>query len=512
MSDTYDGPRTKPPGAVQTAHYDYHDANGKVLFRKCRYTPKSFRLCRLDPTVPNKLIWDLKGIEVPLYHLPILLSRPHETVYLAEGERDADWLLAAGLLATTAPFGSKAPWQPQWLKPLEGRNVVALPDSDADGETYVLNFGLAAKPASYKVLHLPGLEMDSGEDVYDWFTRHKGNADWLAQLAVMTPEWSKPLETQEEVAASLLMAMNFPVVEWTAEGIVPTRSLSIWGGRPKAGKSSLLLWLAKCICGGTKFLNTTTRQGKVLLVCLEDSPRRVKHRIEAQGWTPDEIANLTLRFNFPQYHDGGARKIESLARKGYALIGIDTLGRFAPRLDLMNYQDVSAALSHLSLLADRSATPIILPHHTRKGQPGIVTAADPVADLLGSVALAGSADVAAVLYRDRTKPHATFAVTGRDIEERDINILGSPGHFTWQTTEVVQGVTRDSLKARVLEAIEELGGKATLGEIASFLNLTTGGLQQTINGMRSQGLVIQQARRHPYQLPGTKPETPLLDM
>ncbi len=506
MSDTWSGDSTSTTSErpKEVAHYDYHDAEGNIVCRKHRYFPKSFHFSHPDPIVPRKLTWNLKGIQVPLYRLPVLLSRPEEPVYLVEGEKDADLLLTAGLVATTAPFGSKAPWQPQWIEVLQGKDVVALPDADVDGETYVSNFAQATNGnlKSLRVLHLPGLEDDTGGDVWDWFTRYEGNVDWLRQLASVCPLYTPPVPKRTVWNGADLMQEHFPVINWVVDGLVPAMSLSIWGGRPKAGKSSLLLWLAKSVCGGSPFLGVNVMQGKALLILLEDSDRRLQYRLRAQQWTESELANLTIEFTFPTYAKKGIEALRKRIRQGaYTLIGIDTLGRFAPSLDLIDYQMVTGVLGEIALVAQDAGCAIICPHHTRKGLPGVQQAIDPVADLLGSVALAGAADVVGVLYRDRSKPHATFAVTGRDIDERDIHILGSPGTFMWQTTEIIPGVDKDSLKARVLQAVDDLGGQAGITQVATFLDITKGGVQQAMNALVREGTLLQEGRYKPYKLP-----------
>ena len=76
------------------ASYDYLDENGKLLHQTVRFEPKEFRQRRLDKN--GKWIWDLKGIKPVIYHLPRVKEAidKGETIYLAEGEKDADNLVA----------------------------------------------------------------------------------------------------------------------------------------------------------------------------------------------------------------------------------------------------------------------------------------------------------------------------------------------------------------------------------------------------------------------------------
>jgi hypothetical protein len=81
--------------------------------------------------------WVIGGMPEPrpIYNLDLLHNRPGETVYVTEGEKAADAVLAVDLLATTSPHGAKSAGKADW-SPLAGRRVVILPDNDAPGEEY----------------------------------------------------------------------------------------------------------------------------------------------------------------------------------------------------------------------------------------------------------------------------------------------------------------------------------------------------------------------------------------
>ncbi len=92
-------PERKAPRAtlgLVVARYAYRDERGTELFAKLRYEPKDFRIKR-----PNGS-WGLGDARRVMYRLPELLvaGRAGETVYLVEGEKDADRLAGMGLSAT----------------------------------------------------------------------------------------------------------------------------------------------------------------------------------------------------------------------------------------------------------------------------------------------------------------------------------------------------------------------------------------------------------------------------
>jgi hypothetical protein len=74
------------------AVYSYTDEQGNLLFEVVRLTTKEFPVRRPDPT--GKWIWNGDGVRRVLYNLPEVLKA--ETVYIVEGEKDADRLCSLG--------------------------------------------------------------------------------------------------------------------------------------------------------------------------------------------------------------------------------------------------------------------------------------------------------------------------------------------------------------------------------------------------------------------------------
>ena len=113
------------------ATYPYRDEQEEVLFEVCRYEPKDF--LQRAPDGAGGWRWSLKGVRRVLYRLPELVAAaPDVTVFLAEGEKDADRLSSLGLIATTCPGGANN-WRSEYTEALSGRKVVILPDNDPAG-------------------------------------------------------------------------------------------------------------------------------------------------------------------------------------------------------------------------------------------------------------------------------------------------------------------------------------------------------------------------------------------
>jgi hypothetical protein len=90
------------------AEYKYVDTDGNLLYEVVRLDPKDFRQRRPDPTGKYGWSWNLKGVKRLLYRLPQVLRAvaDGQTVYVVEGEKDADKLAELGLTATTNSGGA----------------------------------------------------------------------------------------------------------------------------------------------------------------------------------------------------------------------------------------------------------------------------------------------------------------------------------------------------------------------------------------------------------------------
>jgi putative DNA primase/helicase len=167
--------------------YRYIDSDGKLRHETIRYkNPKKFRQRRPGPD--GKPIWDLKGIETILYRLPELIAAdPLQPVFVVEGEKDVDRLVAMGRVATCNPMGALK-WTGRYSDVLRGRHVIIIGDNDDDGRQHAkeVAYSLQGKATSIKVVELPGVP-EKG-DVSDFFDLG-GTLDQFDELVTWTVEW-----------------------------------------------------------------------------------------------------------------------------------------------------------------------------------------------------------------------------------------------------------------------------------------------------------------------------------
>jgi hypothetical protein len=183
-----------PPESSQTSQtpdtkgyiYHYRDEQGVLLYDVLRKPNKKFFARRPDPNNPEKFINNLNGVRRVLYRLPQIVSAPPDaTVFVVEGEKDADTLASLDLLATTNS-GGPGQWKDECSESLKGRAVVIIPDNDDDGHDHAQRVArnLHNVANSVRILELPG--QGPGEDVTDWVGRG-GTVEKLLVLAAAAP-------------------------------------------------------------------------------------------------------------------------------------------------------------------------------------------------------------------------------------------------------------------------------------------------------------------------------------
>jgi putative DNA primase/helicase len=163
MTDLFAPDEEKPnlPQRRLVKTYSYIDEDGVELYQVCRFEPKGFSQRQMTST--GAWIWSIdKGTRRVPYRLPELIASGSKTVFLVEGEKDVDALVALGLVATTIAGGAGA-WKPEYGKFFVGRNVVILPDNDDPGMAFALTAATHLDGALLVSLPVP-----PKGDVSDW--------------------------------------------------------------------------------------------------------------------------------------------------------------------------------------------------------------------------------------------------------------------------------------------------------------------------------------------------------
>jgi putative DNA primase/helicase len=378
-------PFVPTPRPVLVKSYDYHDADGTLLFQTCRYEPKDFKQRRPDG---DEWIYNLKGITPVLYHLPDIRAAVESgnRVFVVEGEKDADTLTELGYVATTAPMGA-GKWKEQYSETLAGAEVIIIPDNDPPGRKHVeqIATSLKEKDCAVRVLDLPNLPAKG--DVSDWL--EAGNTlDALEALIGKTRLFGNDVRTKklwrldEILSDDEIMRPPPPIIPRLA-----------WHGRstliasaPKSGKSTLTGYLAAQTANGGQFLGDPCRQGDVLILGLEEALGDIGRRLRHFGANPQRVHVVHEMPTDPSERPKAL--IDYIARIKPLLVIVDTLiaygrGMIESENDAMQMQ---AVIQEMSDVAHRTDTALFVNHHTAKaggprGSGAIIAGVDTVVEI-----------------------------------------------------------------------------------------------------------------------------------
>lgn len=290
--------------------------------------------------------------------------------------------------------------------------------------------------------------------------------------AVQSPELIKLIagvverpKRQTAFSAAELLSAQFPDIAWSVPGLIPV-GLAFLAGRPKMGKSWLSLQIAVAVGSGGMVLGRKVEPGRVLYLALEDSPRRIQDRLRKQH--ADHTAQIDFRFEWkPLTADGTADLLTALDQDPYKLIVVDTISRALGRADQMDAADMNVTMGVLQRITlDHNITMLLVDHHRKSA--GIN--ADVIDDVMGATSKAAVADAALGIYRERGKTDATLRVTGRDVEDSETAIKFDPATGCWQVVGDASSVRTGTVQSAILTAITESGGKATVTQIAKWLD------------------------------------------
>lgn len=306
ITDLFDRDKIATDGAKKNnniaAVYKYTDEAGNLVFEKIRFVPKNFSQRRhingatvwgLDAgtyyeTFEGSNNWskrkkkgvdckDFEGVEPVLYNLPEVIKA--DTVYMVEGEKDADNLIKLGLTATTnfdgaSKSGKKQKWREAYNKYFEGKSVILIPDNDDAGIAHMefiaqslkkyndhlvlVNKKLSnndneenrhlvlndknllnndnKKIKNIKIISNLYLNLEEKGDISDWLEQGHTKEE-LVKIVTSVPEWSGEIERNDVN----ILQFNFSDVG-NAE-----RLISIYGKdmRYSPNRGKWLIWSGK---------------------------------------------------------------------------------------------------------------------------------------------------------------------------------------------------------------------------------------------------------------------------
>lgn len=149
--------------AEPEAVYSYTDEQGVELFQAVRLPGKQFRQRTLG--ADGEWVWKLDGVRRVLYRLPEVIAAvaAGRTIYITEGEKDAESIRATGRVATCNPMGA-GKWREEFASFFAGANVIIVADRDEPGRAHAERVKNSLLPFAQAIFVL---QAKRGKDVTD---------------------------------------------------------------------------------------------------------------------------------------------------------------------------------------------------------------------------------------------------------------------------------------------------------------------------------------------------------
>ena len=300
-----------------------------------------------------------------------------------------------------------------------------------------------------------------------------------------------------------LADMRLPPAQYCVKSLLH-QGVTILGGAPKIGKSWMVLDLCVRVAKGESVFGLEVRQGTTLYLCLEDTLRRIQHRLVSL--TDEAPANMFFSTEARTLTEGLCDQVREFVRAhpDTILVAVDTFQVIRSTTPDVSYATDYQDVRELKKLADELGISILLVHHLRKQG-----AADPLNKLSGTTGIAGAVDAVLVLEKsDRCQSGAALICTGRDIEYRELELRFLNSECSWE-------LVSDSAEDPAMLLPPELGDlvefmrverhfSGSNTELAERYNVHTGRdltakkLKQLMNKWRyeleAQGLVFESRR------------------
>ena len=237
-------------------------------------------------------------------------------------------------------------------------------------------------------------------------------------------------------------------VAYLVEGMLPSGGVSLWGAKPKVGKSVAVRNLAMCVARGEPFLERACHRGAVVVLALEEKRAEVANHFRNMGGT-NELIHVHVGAAPGTSKEGMAALANAIALFQPVLVVADPVLKLVRVRDSSDYAELTRELEPVIELARRTGCHIAVTHHlgkmTREGGD----------DVLGSTAIFGAVDTLVLFRRrkDNLRVLQTIQRYGADLGETVIPMDAS-GRIALGTA--VSELRQAEVRVKVREVLEKL--------------------------------------------------------
>ncbi len=324
----------------------------------------------------------MNGTRRVLYRLPAVLAavRDGRTIYIVEGERDVHAVEKAGAVAT-CNAGGAGKWRDDYAETLRSANVIVIADQDDPGRKHARTVAQSLQAVGATVrLTQPA----AGKDAAD----HLAAGHTLEELLPLAEDDAAeaPGDAIRFVSAAELKASTPAEPPWILDGYLAPGNVTLFSGKPKAGKSRFSLDLTTAAATGAgSFIGRAITHTPIVYVS-EEGASTLAHKLpDCDGIRILTRENAWPKPDWPTLIEAAVTEAK---RVGAALLVVDTLAYWSG-LPPEREKDAGAALQVMEacLYAASVGLAVLVPTHTRKG------GGEDGEGLRGSSAFAGAADI-----------------------------------------------------------------------------------------------------------------------
>lgn len=441
------------------AIYPYTDENGNLLYEVVRFKPKGF--CFRRPDGNGGYIYNINGVRKVPYNLRgIINSHPDDEIYITEGEKDANSIIAEGFVSTCNPGGA-GKWLPEFSEVLRNRLVRITQDNDDAGKRHARTVAesLCGIAKSVKILDLTLIwpQLPAKGDVSDLFDAgfKRGH---LAELVDATEEYKEEKWTRK--ADVVRMSEIEPEdVQWLWPGRIPQGMITLIVGDPDLGKSYMSLYCASTVSKGANWPDgTTCPQAQSLILNAEDALAcTVRKRLQLLESDPEKI--IAIRSMMERHENGKSidhfnlvddlPHLENVLKENpeVRLVIIDPLSAYFGKADTFKESTVRSILSPLAYLANRYNVAMVCIMHLNKGNSNKA-----MYRTQGSLAFPATARVVWLVSNDPEDPESKR----RFLINMKFNIGDKPNSLAF---EIIEGKFRFENEPAEITSSELFAGK-----------------------------------------------------
>ena len=484
------------------------------MFCKVRVEPgfngksKSFYWERIDKN--GAVIKNLDGCRKILYRLPELRQAivDGKSIFLVEGEKDAEKLIEHGLAATTAPESLK--WLDEFSNELKEADVIILYDMDKTGieRRDLLKKELLGKLKKLRIVDLPGLEYQEshGKDVSNWLLEGH-TTDELLDLVAKTADFTQVPVKKSIRAISMkeFLGMELPKQTMLLSPFLPTQGICLLYAKRGVGKTHVALGIAYAVATGGSFLKWTAPVAKRVLYIDGEMPaasmqERLNRISKSAGKQPPDPSFLQLitpdlqEEPMPDLSSKeGRSKLDEFVQKSDLIIidNISTLFRSGVENEAESWQPVQ----DWALELRRSGKSVLFVHHAAKS--GQQRGTSKREDILDTVITLKHPE------KYRADQGACFEVTfektrhfsGEDAAPFQVNLkVQADDSWLWEFNEVPED-------AEVVAVADALREGLTIEETAQKTGLTKSKVETRKKKAQQKGLIMSNAHISKFPIP-----------